>query len=593
MLENEFRILDILPSDDGNLHAPIQCHVRVVCLSDKPSYDTLSYRWGNPDSTKLIQVDGQPFRVTDNLYAALLRLRCKDEKRSIWIDQICIDQKNMEEKAVQVRLMREIYSNCNQCLIWMDEIRDDVSQTDAESILGVLDWMANSDLPTPTCLASATEFEGPINALKSIAVDDHPWWKRIWTAQEVILPANKTFLWGPLQLSWDTLTRCASAWVGNGIPHEIWHLASRETGPGEIDLFMVIDRSFGWLFCNVIWINNSHAGTDEAIHTFMKWRCRKASEFRDKIFGLLGLLPPTMKLRYTNLCDYQTPIEQVYCAFTLDMILDNNGLLPLAVQERELLNNTNDQLPYWVSHMDDLEMLHQVDRYYRLWGYEDYDACGSHHLDKRALTDSLQATATNAAFRVLGVTGVAVDTITIIGTPILAPEEPARIASALRSWMEIARKYHGEIEGGLSENEFKKTFYTVLVSDCVRNSELWAVRQPDEDDLSEVEDFVSNGEGLVNGIDLWDKYVCNQTFFVTKNGMMGMGNLESEVGDEVWVFDGGRMPFSVRSRGSESPDDFTFVGCCYAHGIMEGEAYEARHDDGVGTGVYKRTIRLH
>lgn len=590
MLEDEIRILDILPYCGAGSQAPIQCQVRVVRLTDTPFYDVLSYRWGNPECTRHIQVDDQLSFVTDNLYAALLRLRREDEKRTIWIDQLCIDQLNMEEKVVQIRLMRQIYSNCSQCFIWMDEINNGISQADAESVLDVLSWMANSNLPVPLCLASTSTFQGPIQALRSIAVDDHQWWERIWTVQEAILPSDKVFLWGPLQLPWDTLTRCARVWTSSGLPAELNKLVSRSHTP---DLTDIIERTVGWLVCNVIWIDGAHNGQEEPVQIFMKWRGRKASEPRDKIFGLLGLLPSTMELRYTDQCDYSTPTEQVYCAFMLDMILDDKGLLPLAVQERLTLDKGSDNLPAWVSHMDDREMPNQVGRFYRRWGYDSYDACAGQRLHKRALTNEVQAAKSHSPMRTLGVTGVAVDTIALIGAKLLAPQDTNKMAETLRSWMDMASKYHKTLVSGSLGDAFKKVFYKVLVNDRVRNGEGWVVRSPKRRDLDHISEFVRTGEDTISDLGAWDQYVCNQTFFITKNGMMGMGHLETEVGDEVWVFDGGKMPFTIRKRDCGGSNDFDFVGCCYAYGIMDGEAYKRNQSALAGSGGPRRTIRLH
>ncbi|CZT00451.1 uncharacterized protein RAG0_08484 [Rhynchosporium agropyri] len=178
------------------------------------------------------------------------------------------------------------------------------------------------------------------------------------------------------------------------------------------------------------------------------------------------------------------------------MIVDNEGLFPLAVHERapaEIRNSeawpSSDTLPSWVNHMDKFEVSYQV-----------------------------------------GVTGVAVDTIALIITNLLVPDDgtkhPGRlIASTLREWMAIARRHHEKLEGGLSESEFKEMFYRVIVNDPVRNGELWPIRQPGDNDLSDIEGFVETGEWDVNGEDIWNPYVYNQTFFVTKSGMMGMGHL--------------------------------------------------------------------
>lgn len=67
--------------------------------------------------------------------------------------------------------------------------------------------------------------------------------------------------------------------------------------------------------------------------------------------------------------------------------------------------------------------------------------------------------------------------------------------------------------------------------------------------------------------------VCNQIFFVTQGGMMGLGHLDTEPGDEVWVFDGGgKFPFVVKRQERGNEYDYDFVGCCYVQGIKFGEA---------------------
>lgn len=115
----EIRLLDILPcdsSDKSKAQAPVCCELRVAALLDKPAYEVLSFRWGDPAHRTCVTVDNSELLVTLNLHAALIRLRRQEEKRTIWIDQLCIDQSNIEERIAQVHLMRDIYSSCTQCL---------------------------------------------------------------------------------------------------------------------------------------------------------------------------------------------------------------------------------------------------------------------------------------------------------------------------------------------------------------------------------------------------------------------------------------------------------------------------------------------
>lgn len=290
MLENEFRVLDLLPTADAGPQADIQCRIRVVNLTSEPVYETLSYRWGSSGGQRSIQVDDTCIVVTDNLYAAILRLRRKDSVRTIWIDQLCIDQQSMEEKTAQVRLMKQIYFNCTQTVIWMDEIDTDIPQTDAEAILDVLRWMVDQSLPVPSCVGSWSDFQGPLKALASISTWKHPWWDRIWTVQEAILPSQKTFIWGPLQISWELLTSGSRVWTRGPMPDQLRTLMVQNRPK---NLSEDISKTMGWLFCNVIWINSAHIGPSLPTEVIVKWGRRKATNPRDKVFGVLGLLPPS------------------------------------------------------------------------------------------------------------------------------------------------------------------------------------------------------------------------------------------------------------------------------------------------------------
>jgi len=59
------------------------------------------------------------FAVRPNLYAALRYLRHRETDRIIFIDTICIDQSNNEERSITVRMMVEIYAHASQTLIWL------------------------------------------------------------------------------------------------------------------------------------------------------------------------------------------------------------------------------------------------------------------------------------------------------------------------------------------------------------------------------------------------------------------------------------------------------------------------------------------
>ncbi|KAF5868200.1 putative heterokaryon incompatibility protein [Botrytis fragariae] len=71
-----------------------------------------------------VTVNGKGFGDTANLFAAMQKLRKTNAIQRIWIDAICINQNDNDEKNTQVRLMRDIYQKTERCLIWLGEFED-------------------------------------------------------------------------------------------------------------------------------------------------------------------------------------------------------------------------------------------------------------------------------------------------------------------------------------------------------------------------------------------------------------------------------------------------------------------------------------
>lgn len=588
--EDEIRILDLLPYGVDGPQSPLICQLRVVKLSDNPVYDALSYRWGNPGSRRCIFVDSHEVSVTESLHAALLRLRQKDAEKHMWIDQLCINQQNPVEKAIQVRLMKEVYSKCNHCFNWLEEIEDNIPLADAEACLEMLRWMADSSsLAVPACLASVSDFKGPSQALSNISPGVHPWWERVWTVQEIILPARKSFLWGPLQLSWDTLTACARIWTQIGIPMELRSLIyeTHLSGPHPIT-----ETVMGLLFCNVVWINDAQRGVTSPIDPVMKWNGRNSTDQRDKVFGILGLVPQHMELCYTSKCDYDISVARVYTAFMLDVLLDQ-GLIFLAILQRKVPSKRNTDMPTWVFDLSDGEMQIRAEKFYLHCRYDSYDTCAGRVLDKTALVADVETWTSSSPAASLRLTGVAIDSIAVIGARFPDNQhvvvEPARIAECLRSWMETARKYHMSICGGISEDEFARQFCRASVGNRFQHYEQGPIKPPTEQEFTDFGNFMRSGQGKLNNFWHVCRHVNSQTFFITTDGTMGMGNWDVEVGDEIWAVDGGKMPIAIRPVDGERRD-FTFRSCCYLDGVMDGEIYDGRSRCALDQ---QRTIRLH
>ena len=127
---NSIRLLRLLPQADGGAESKIQCEIFEYPLQDSAKsshlYDALSYTWGGGELPCSITIGGQILNVTANLYLALLHLRDQSLERILWIDAICIDQNNLEERSQQVQVMALIYSKARCVLVWLGETADDV-----------------------------------------------------------------------------------------------------------------------------------------------------------------------------------------------------------------------------------------------------------------------------------------------------------------------------------------------------------------------------------------------------------------------------------------------------------------------------------
>ncbi len=137
------RLLKILPGED-------RIYCSLIEVDEWAPYFALSYTWGCPDEDDpatgvrdgvtdkapfLIYCEGKTLEVTENCYNALQRLREVGAKAGgsaqdlefCWIDAICIDQSNLDERAAQVVIMADIYASARLVVIWLGEIDPDMT----------------------------------------------------------------------------------------------------------------------------------------------------------------------------------------------------------------------------------------------------------------------------------------------------------------------------------------------------------------------------------------------------------------------------------------------------------------------------------
>ncbi|KAF2654540.1 hypothetical protein K491DRAFT_564395, partial [Lophiostoma macrostomum CBS 122681] len=107
---------------DGS-DSSIQCDLRVINLEpgNFPSFAALSYVWGIATATEghFVSCGVYTLRVTPNCHSALWHLRERLGGFTIWIDALCINQKDEEEKMYQISMMGDIYSKAETMYVWL------------------------------------------------------------------------------------------------------------------------------------------------------------------------------------------------------------------------------------------------------------------------------------------------------------------------------------------------------------------------------------------------------------------------------------------------------------------------------------------
>jgi len=561
--DGEIRLLDLHP---GRHDAAIDCTMRIVPLAGKPQYEALSYVWGESSGSAPIRIQNHEVLITTNLYAALRRLRGVATARTLWVDQLCINQQDEEEKRKQVLLMGDIYKQCVRCLIWFGEIpsepRAGFTIADAEAALSFIRDLADVTVcrmsAVPDLLADGPNGDAVRRAFGAMFMYGNVWWSRIWTVQEATLPPSARIGWGPLAISWDTLRRAAGNLSGSAEAWRCMHRSVQEAIAKHdhlIDHFMYPVRGL-----------EISRRRETPLNVLQRWRYRDATEPQDKLYALMGLFSTAIPgVR----CSYSTPPAELFRAVTLGLIELEGGLRPLIGLRGE--PHVTLGLPSW-----SLDLVHYDygtgRRPWKWWThshrYKTFAASGKHAPD----FDGGLAR------------GVFVDTVAAVGD-VLGSEtwnnlSDACLVGAIQTWEVLLRQFlpsiqlefEGPYVGGGSVDD---AFWRVMLGN-------WILREfprsvASKDDRQSYDDFLREGKRNHVYESLRDM-VVNQAFFVTATGYIGLGPPNLVKGDEVWVLCGGNVPFVLRpqtaTRGmapSEACPRY-FLGDAYVHGIMHGEA---------------------
>lgn len=227
------RLLDLFPGNEGD---ELRCSIRTVLSldpADVPAYEALSYTWkATPHDRKALPIiesdvdsvirsnlkvvhpifcDKGHLTINPGLRDALVHLRHPTEKRTLWADQICIDQNNNFERSYHVRLMNTIFNRARRVIVW-------TGAEDQHSAMAykLMEAVANRPMPfpTPTELfeAQAVTVPPPNSAdwESLFAFLGRMVFTRAWVVQEVALGRNVFVKCGTSEIEFDKVAGAAT-----------------------------------------------------------------------------------------------------------------------------------------------------------------------------------------------------------------------------------------------------------------------------------------------------------------------------------------------------------------------------------------------
>ncbi|KAJ9503196.1 hypothetical protein H2202_001350 [Exophiala xenobiotica] len=172
-------------------------------LSSSPKYCAMSYSWGAPvpaSALKEIFIQGESVWIRPTLCSFLETMATCYPRMSMWIDAICINQGDVEERNHQISIMGEIYKTAREVYAWLGSGDDDTNYA--------IEHVENSN--------PQTRFDQAIFSTCAEKLFRLPYWTRRWVIQEFALAQELIVVCGRRLINWHHLTRKIDAGVLGG-----------------------------------------------------------------------------------------------------------------------------------------------------------------------------------------------------------------------------------------------------------------------------------------------------------------------------------------------------------------------------------------
>jgi hypothetical protein len=257
------RLVQLLPDSDLQT---IKCRLQSYgSVFSCPKYIALSYKWDHVSSKDTIELNGIPFAVGHSLWTFLNRMCLRENFDFFWLDAICIDQSDIQERNHQVQIMHTIYSSSEVVYIWLGE-----SQSDSE-LLRAITCVKNWHKLRLILRADSFRIELLCHLMQSLC--HHEYWGRMWIIQEVFYAKRAIIYYGSSDIDISVLDE----------------LVAEACGVHNHDPFNGIVGSFLTTPAAKILELRRSGQPASLFDLLLMFRNHETTEIRDKVYALHGM----------------------------------------------------------------------------------------------------------------------------------------------------------------------------------------------------------------------------------------------------------------------------------------------------------------
>ena len=263
-------------------------------------YTIISHVWGDT----LTEIDGAEYGVE---WAIPIRRRVKMEQllkvariiggqRYLWIDILCLDQRPNQMREAEIPRMGDYYSNAAGCIVWLDNAYGELGWETVLSAIKDINGFFNQDhAGIPSITVDQMLRDGLLNVSLSaeeafkllrrvLTIEKAPWFQRVWTLQEAVLP-NSIYLCTPERY----LVNGGQLFQLLGLCGMVSKLFLDMGSMAGMALLHELQKSESWKLLRLrqLW-RKSQLGY---WHLTIALRSRKCKFEQDRVFGTLALLP--------------------------------------------------------------------------------------------------------------------------------------------------------------------------------------------------------------------------------------------------------------------------------------------------------------